>query len=181
MLEEASDELDSIECHYLLLVAIGRIAPPESHLAAFTRNQATTRYGDSVRVTRQVFQHELWPSERSLCVDDPLQAFQLRDQSPECGGVSEVHDRARQPEFSGTPCCTEQIKKSLSKPAAEYTHRQEEPLPAVNPARAIIGQTACRHQAVQVRMQTKFLIPTVQNSRETNSGAHALGIGCDCK
>jgi hypothetical protein len=73
----------------------------------------------------------------------------------------------------------EQIKELLPKPAAKDTYREEEPLAAVDPARAIVGQTACRHKAVKVRVHPEPLIPGVKDGKKSNSGPHTFGIGSD--
>src|SRR3954452_15577756 len=132
-----------------------------------------------MRVACQVLQDVFRPSERSLCVDNPLKAFQLRGQPTKCGRLSEMRGGTGQPQLSRVPCRTEQLQELVPKPAAKHPNRQEEPFAAVDPSRAIVGQTACWHEAMHVRMQTDLLIPGVQNGKEPDSGTHPLWIGCD--
>jgi hypothetical protein len=60
MLEEPPDELDSIECHYLLLVAVGRIAPGGKSLCQYLGRVGKLGYGGARSVAfKTVYLREL--------------------------------------------------------------------------------------------------------------------------
>jgi hypothetical protein len=76
MQQKAAHELDSVERHDLLPVAVGRIAPAEGHLAVFEAEKTPIRDGDSMRIVSQIPNDVLRPGKRLFSVDDPLLLFQ---------------------------------------------------------------------------------------------------------
>src|ERR1035437_7601455 len=72
--EEAADELVGGERHDLLpLTTFGAVVLPlEGDAVAVERDEAAVGDGNAVGVARQISQHRLGSTERSLCIDDPL-------------------------------------------------------------------------------------------------------------
>ncbi len=64
-----------------------------------------------------------------------------------------------------------------SEQTAQHLHGQEVTLTSRDPAAAVVGQTASRHHAVQMRMEQQVLAPGVQDGRETDLGSQTLRIG----
>ena len=71
MLKEAPNEIDSIERHHLLLVAIGGVSPVKAHVSVFTRDQAAAGDSHTMRVARQILQDIFRSAKWPLRVDAP--------------------------------------------------------------------------------------------------------------
>jgi len=74
--EEAPDELDGIQGHFLDLVMVFGIPPTEPHAASLHIEQSSIGDGDAMGVTRQVAKHLLRAAEGRLDVGDPVLLFQ---------------------------------------------------------------------------------------------------------
>lgn len=70
--QEAPDELDCLQRHGLVLIAVSGVAPSERDLTVVQRQQAIAGDGHSVRIAGEVLQDVLRSAERWLSVDDPL-------------------------------------------------------------------------------------------------------------
>ena len=65
--------------------------------------------------------------------------------------------------------------------ATENLDGEEEGILGMNPARVAWIETACRNDAVEVRMQAQVLSPGVQDAEEADPGSEMPGVGCDFK
>jgi len=85
MQEETPSELIDGQLHQLLLVAMSRIAPAESHVSIFQSNESVVGDGDAVGVGAEISQGVLGSSEGTFGVDHPV----LSEQSsqPRCKGA----------------------------------------------------------------------------------------------
>jgi hypothetical protein len=63
--------------------------------------------------------------------------------------------------------------------AREHPDGQEEAWPAGDPARAVGGQAAARHDHVDVRMMRHRRAPSMQHGGDADPGAQMPGIGGD--
>ena len=66
-----------------------------------------------------------------------------------------------------------------AKNTAEYSHRQEEAVLGMNPARVIWRQTAGVDDAVYVRMSLQVLSLSVEHAEEADFRTEMFGIGGD--
>src|SRR5260370_4280087 len=85
MQEEAADELVRVKPHRLPAAgAVDAIVLPAKCNGVVTGcNEAAVRDSDTMGVTGEIAQHLLRPCERSLAVDDPLNAPQRGDEALE--------------------------------------------------------------------------------------------------
>jgi hypothetical protein len=76
MKEEAAHELQSIQGHDFLLVAVCRITPAKSNLAILEMKKPAVGDGNTVSVVSQILNHVPWPGKWLLGVDDPVFIFE---------------------------------------------------------------------------------------------------------
>src|SRR5215831_8310859 len=81
--QEAPDELVRLEPHRLPAVgaADAIVLATERNRLAVGCNEAAIRDGDAMGVTGDISQHLLWPCERRLAVDPPLDTPQRGDEA----------------------------------------------------------------------------------------------------
>ncbi len=140
--EKPTDELDSVEGHGALAVSSGVVLPEEGDLIVLEGEQALVRDGDSMRVSRQVLEDLLWPSERGLGVDDPFAGALRGKPSRPVLGLGERFDVTPEGELAGVARLREEGEKPPAEAAAQDAHRKEEVLPARHPAAAVRGGPA---------------------------------------
>jgi hypothetical protein len=58
----------------------------------------------------------------------------------------------------------------------EHPDRQEEAVRTGDPGRAIVGQPACRDEAMNVRMMVQRLAPGMEDPEKADFGAEVFGI-----
>ena len=73
----------------------------------------------------------------------------------------------------------EAVEEQAPEQAREHPHRQEEARPAGDPAAAIEGDAAGRHDAVDMRVVVEGLAPGVQHGGDADPGPKVLRIGGD--
>ena len=73
----------------------------------------------------------------------------------------------------------ETLEEQAAEQAREHPHRQEEARPASDPAAAIEGDAAGRHDAVDMRVVVEGLAPAVQHGDDADPRPEVLGIGGD--
>jgi hypothetical protein len=76
MKQEATHELQSIQCHDFLLIAVCRITPAKSNLSIFEAKKPSVGDGDAVSVMSQISNHVPWPGKWLFGVDDPVFIFE---------------------------------------------------------------------------------------------------------
>jgi hypothetical protein len=70
-----------------------------------------------------------------------------------------------------------EIEKLAAKDAAEDLDGEEEGILGMNPAGIGWVETAGRNDAVEMRMQSQVLSPSVENAEEADLGSEVLGVG----
>jgi hypothetical protein len=75
----------------------------------------------------------------------------------------------------------EHLQEEPAEQAREHAHGEKERRPTSDPALAVVGQTAARHDHVQVRMVRHRRAPAVEHGGDADPGAEMLGIGGDRK
>ena len=72
MEEEPPDELDGIEGHQPLAVAMGVVFPPKGHMPVLQGQQATIRDRHAMGIAREIFQHRSRAADGGLGIHHPL-------------------------------------------------------------------------------------------------------------
>ena len=70
-----------------------------------------------------------------------------------------------------------EIEKLAAENAAEDFDGKEEGILGMNPARVAWIETTGGNDAVEMRMQSQVLSPSVENAEETDLGSEVLGVG----
>src|ERR1019366_8940101 len=130
--EEAADELVGGERHDLLpLTTFGAVVLPlEGDAVAVERDEAAVGDGNAVGVARQISQHRLGSTERSLCIDDPL-GFACRRQI--CRERVALYQRGVIAEKLQAACLMgrdQLLQEQSAEQPREHAHGQEEAWPA---------------------------------------------------
>ena len=71
----------------------------------------------------------------------------------------------------------QEVEKLASEDAAEDLDGEEEGIFGMNPAGIAWFETAGGNDAVEMRMQSQVLSPSVENAEETDLGSEVLGVG----
>jgi hypothetical protein len=136
--KEAAQKLLYGQTHQPLLVLMGRIPPTEGDAAVCQRDQPVVGNCHPMRVTAEIAQHVFGSSERALGIDHPIGAEQRAEHGRERTRRLKMDKAAVKPEFAGGVEFAETLHKLAAEHAAEHLHRQEEIMPAGNPA-CVIG------------------------------------------
>ena len=75
MEQEPPDELDRIEGHQPLTVAMGIVFPPKGHPSVLEREEAPIRDGHAVCIACQILQHRPRATPGWLGIHHPLRRF----------------------------------------------------------------------------------------------------------
>ena len=127
------------------------VLPAEAHLAiVLERHQPAVGDRDPMGVAGKVGQHLLRPGERRLGVDHPLPPALGREAGLEGAGLREPGKITKGPELALAMGLLETLEEEAPEQTREHPHRQEETRPAGDPAAAIEGDAAGRHDAVHV-------------------------------
>jgi hypothetical protein len=176
--QEPADELDRVERQELLLIPVGRVSPAEGHVAIVHIEQAAIGDGHPVRIASQVLEDMLGIAEGRLGIDHPVQSLELSEEPIEFNRLLESSERAAQPEFVSAISAAEQHQELAPKHLGEdFAGQEESRMASADPTGVIRGEAASGNQAVQMRMRTHLLIPSVQHRQEADLGSHAARIG----
>src|SRR5208282_5493879 len=118
-------------------------------------------------------------AERRFGVDHPV----LSEQEPSPGGkglgLSEPCQISVKVELAVLERSLETSRELAAKHAREHLDGKKEGVARLDPARAIGRQTTGRNDAMDMRVQAKFLVPGVQNAEEADLRAEMFGIAGD--
>ena len=98
--QEPTDELDRLECHQLLGVVVGRVAPAERDLAILNRDEPSVGDGNAVRVIGQILEHVLRAAEGRLDAEHPFLGFERTQKAVEGFRLPQLAKSTREPEFT---------------------------------------------------------------------------------
>jgi hypothetical protein len=70
--QKPPDELDGIEGHQPVTVAMGIVLPPKGHPPVLERQQATIRDGHAMRIAREILQHRSRATSGGLGIHHPV-------------------------------------------------------------------------------------------------------------
>src|SRR5271154_644773 len=130
--------------------------------------------GDAVSEASQVVENIFCPAERRLGVDDPLLTEEFMDETVEAIGLSEAEDRAVELELVLIKDLFEPVSELTAEDAAEYVDGEEETGRGCDPAVALLGQTASRNDAMDMRVMLQVLSPGVKHTEQTDVGSEML-------
>ena len=101
--QEPTDELWGRERHGGVTSCAFKavIFDAEGDTALIETDQAAVGNGDPMGVARQVCQHGLWPRERFLCIDDPVDPAQRFEKGIESVAISEACKMAEEVQLPG--------------------------------------------------------------------------------
>lgn len=178
MKQEPADELDRVERQELLLIPVGRVSPAEGHVAIVHIEQAAIGDGHPVRIASQVLEDMLGIAEGRLGIDHPVQSLELSEESIEGSRLLPSSECAAKPEFVSAIGAAEQHQELAPKHLGEnFAWQEESRMAGADPTGVIRRDAASGNQAVQMRMRTHLLIPSVQHRQEADLGSHAARIG----
>src|SRR6266436_5796728 len=137
--EEAANELVGGERDALVSIAAldAVVLPLEGDALLVEGDQAAVGDGNAVGVTRKIGQHRLGPTERALCVDDPVGLAQRRQTGREGLRSGEMGVVAEEAEAAGRMGCGERLEEQPAEQAGEHAHGEEESGPAGHPMLAV--------------------------------------------
>ena len=177
MQQEAPDEFVGIERHHPFGGAMTVIFPAKLDFAIINVKQAIVGNGDAMGIAPKIVEHLPGTAKGRLGVDHP---FVLRCAGEVLGKRARI-GQWRQVGVEPQRACIEGplqlFEKQAPEQAREHTHRQEETGATGDPARAIRGQTAAWHHAVQMRVIQQVLAPRVQDRDTADFGTEVLRVG----
>src|SRR5580692_2160121 len=103
-------------------------------------------------------------AEGGFGVNNPLLLPERIGESEKPLFVTEFGERAGEHQLSAPIRLFEPADELVSKDAAEYIHGQKEGVFRMNPVFLFRGESACRNQTVDMRMQKQVLPPRVQDT-----------------
>ncbi len=130
-------------------------------------------------VAAEIGQHLLWPAERRLGVDHPVEAAHPGQQAGESGWLGQAGEIAEELEDARVEGRPQLLQKEAAEQTRQHAHGQKEAGPAGDPVRSIERDAAARHDAMEVGMIVQVLTPAMQHRDEADLGAEVFGIGSD--
>ena len=177
MKQESAQKLLGGHRHQPLLVLVGIIFPSEGDLALGDVDDPVIGDRDAVRVSGQILEDVLRPSEWSFGVNDPVIAIQRPKESVERSLFSQWFQHAREAKVPEAERPFQTGDKLAPKNTAQHFHRQEEGVPGVNPALMVRGEATGWDDAVYMRMRLKILPPRVEHAEEADLRTEVFRIG----
>ena len=135
--QETPDELEGRKCHDLGFVVMTIILPAEGDAVIRQADKAGIGYRDAMRIATEISEHLLWPTEGWLGIDDPLAATGFGKATSEGGVLGEFGEITEKAEIAGVEGSLQVFEEEPTEEPRQHAHRQEEPWPASDPARAI--------------------------------------------
>src|SRR5215469_16330259 len=127
-------------------------------------------------VTGEIAQHLLWPRERRLAVDHPLDTPQRGDEALERSLVGKSGMGVEELQRAGVMRLHEHRQHLAAEQARQYVDMNEEIGARGNPSRIIEREPSTRHDHMDVWMMSHGRAPTVQHGGDTDPRTEALGI-----
>ena len=135
--------------------------------------------GDAVRIASQIMQHMFGAAERRLGIDNPVLAVKHAQEDGEALLVVKWHALTEEAQLIAGKEAPQAGNELAAEDTAEHLDRQQESGTRCDPARVVCRESAAGHHAVDVRMWSQRLSPSVQDGQEASLCAQVLGIGKD--
>lgn len=129
-----------------------------------------------MRIATQIAKDLGGAAKGPLGVDDPLAAIQRIQQLLKCMGIVEVRDAASERQLPHLIHRLQGCQELAAEQLAQHFHGQEILASAGDPTLAVERQTAAGDDTVQMRMKAQLLSPGVQDRRDADLRAQAMGI-----
>ena len=114
-------------------------------------------------VAGQIGENSFRASERSLGVDNPIDATQPIEMFGEGFGLGEAREFAEEVQLAGIECPPQSLQEQASEQAGENADRQEEPSATSDPAGTVERWPAAGNEAMDVRMVLQGLAPGMED------------------
>ncbi len=177
--EEATKKLADLEVHDFYAVAVGIVAPAKADVAVGDGDEPLIGDRDAVGVTAKVGEDVVGPGEGRLAVDDPGGLAQFVEPRGERRGVRESGQAAGQvqgPAVEGLPQAGE---IAATEDLGQGADGKQEAAPRGNPVRAVRGERAAGHDAVNVDVLGERLPPGVEHGGDAEVTAEVPGIAAE--
>jgi hypothetical protein len=169
--QEAPDELVDGEFEDLPTVAVGVVAVVEGDAMLIGAQDSPVRERNAMGIAAEIAQHALGSCEGRLGIDDPVLPSKR---------VEESGQRLIGSELASIEALSQAVEELAPKDLRESPHgEQEARVSRRDPARAIAGQRAPRHDAMQVGMEREGLAPGVEDGGDADLAAEVLRIAAD--
>jgi len=170
--KETANELIGGEGHDFPLVVVPVVAPFESDVAIFYRNDAVVGNGNPVGITTEILDDAGGGLEGRFAVCHPIFFEQSFYEIGEVSGVVEIRGVIVEIKFSSG----EEIQKLAAKLFREHPDGNKKLFSGVEPVSGW-QQTTGRNDTMNMRVVGEILTPSVQNSSETELSAEILFVG----
>jgi hypothetical protein len=157
---EPSDKFHRRHSHGFLFVVVAVVSPRESDIAGFQTQNTVIGHSDAVRVTTKVLNDLGGVFERRFTIDDPFALIQSRIKSQVCP--------------------FQEIEKFSSKLSCRHLDGEEELSFGTTPL-TVLGQSAARDDAMDMRVIHQVLAPSMQNRHNSRSRAEIFRVGAEFK
>src|SRR5215469_3192308 len=158
---------------------MGVVFPEERHVGVREIDEPVVGDRDTMRVPGQIMQHVFGTTEGPLGVNHPV----LPKQGAEKGVERLLRCQRKACAIEGkllpAKGALEASYELTSKDPAQDSNRQKESRRRPDPPLVVRGQTAARHNTVNVWMPLQGLSPGVQDAQEADLGSEMLGVGRD--
>ena len=135
--------------------------------------------GHAMGVAAQILQHKLWATEGWFQIDDPV--FSIQGSQP--GGkdlwLSEECEVSVEVELAVAKSLLEGVDKLSAKDLTQHLAGKKVLPGCGNPVDVIERQSAGGNNAMDMRVDVKFLTPSVQHTEESDFCTEMLGITSD--
>src|ERR1700693_4565837 len=152
------------------------VAPTERDLAVQQRDQAMVGDRHAVSVAAQILEHIVRAAERSFAIHHPVFSEQSSSPGGEGLGLGEQRQISVKVELAILERSFETRDELAAKHASEHLDGKKKSIAWLDPARAIGRQATGGNDAMDMRVQAKFLVPGVENAEEANLRAEMFGI-----
>ena len=183
MHQESRYELDRRHAHRFLFAAVFVILVAEGHGAVIVHaEQSLIRNRDAMRVSGEISKQFLGPTKRSLRVDVPFLGQRVNP-SCELVRVCKVSGLTTESKFPLSISPLQRTNESFAKERTHHIDVNEELFFASlahfarNPPLAIGRNPTPSHNAVDMRMCSKCLSPSMEDCQDSNFRTQVLGVG----
>jgi hypothetical protein len=156
---------------------MGVIFPEKRHVGVGEIDEPVIGDRDTMRVPGQIMQNVFGTTKRLLGVDHPVLSKECAKKGVERLLRCQRKAWTKEGELLPAKGALKTGYELASKDTAQDSDRQKESRRRRYPPLAVRGQTAARHNTVNVWMPLQRLSPGVQNAQEADLGSEMLGIG----
>ena len=176
MQQKPSQEFVGGEGHHFRPVVVGVVLPPESDAAVVETDEPIVRERDAVGVPTEVVEHLFGAREGPLGIDDPVDPAQAGEPLRAGAGLGQIGGAAGKGELPGVDRLVKPGEIFRAEHERQRADGKEKRRGTPDPPRAVRGQRATSHQAMQVEMLRQRLSPRVEDRGDPDRAAEMTGI-----